>query len=64
MSTFSEKKLLSMSEVLQILPISRSLLYKLVKNENIKKVSLGRRIFITTAEIERLLGPGAGDSFR
>ena len=49
------KKLVSVQEALQIIPCSRSLMYAAIKRGEIAVVKIGRRVFIRSELIDKLL---------
>ncbi len=55
MAETAGKRLYSINEALMVLPISRSLLYKLIQSGQLPTVRFGRRAFIRATTIERLL---------
>lgn len=50
-----EKKLISLREALEYIPISRSHIYNAAKRGDIEVVRLGRRIFVRADYLNRLL---------
>lgn len=53
--TMTDKKLYGMEEVRKIIPMSKAGIYKLCAEGQIKTVKLGRRVFVPSWEIDRLL---------
>lgn len=49
------KKLLTITEVLEKIPMSKAGLYKLCAEEKIESIKLGRRIFINAEYLDRLI---------
>ena len=50
-----DKKLYTVAEVLEIIPISRSGLYSALKREEIKSICIGRRVLIPGWAISNLI---------
>lgn len=53
---------LSVRETCAALGVSRSTVYRLLKDERLRSVHIGRRVLIPVSEIRRLIGPnGSSD---
>ena len=50
-----KKRLFSVSEVLEIIPISRAGLYSAIRRKEIASVGVGRRVFVPRWALEALL---------
>jgi excisionase family DNA binding protein len=56
---FGERLAFTLAEALEIVPISRSTLKRLIAEGAVKPIRLGRRVLIPRGELERLAREGA-----
>ena len=54
-----QKRLYSVCELLDLIPVSRASLYAAIKRGEIPSANVGRRIFVPEWAIEKLLNPPA-----
>ena len=50
--------LVSISEASELLPVSTSLLYNLIKDHRIPSIKIGKRVFLKRTTVERVMRDG------
>lgn len=54
-----DKKTMDIKEIMVVLGISRSLAYKLLREEKLPVIRLGRKVLVPSSAVEKLLSAGA-----
>ena len=56
-----QKRLYSVSEVLELIPVSKASLYAAIRRGEIPSASVGRRVFVPDWAIEKIMNPVGQD---